>query len=54
MCLGWPWTTILQISAFQVTGIAGESHQHLAASKVLRTWFHSTWIHTQEWNCSVI
>jgi hypothetical protein len=30
ICLGWPWTVILQISAFQVARIIGVSHWCLA------------------------
>jgi hypothetical protein len=32
ICLGWPQSEILLISASQVAGIAGMSHQHPARS----------------------
>jgi hypothetical protein len=30
ICLGWPWTTILLLSASQVARITGTGHWHLA------------------------
>jgi hypothetical protein len=37
ICLSWPWTMTLQISASQVARIVGMSHQHLASLATFNT-----------------
>jgi hypothetical protein len=50
ICLGWPWTSVLQISASQVAGITGVSHWHLAELTFWHTVFEGRNKHTSKFD----